>query len=1815
LDKKQKSILLLSIFTISLLFLLNLNNSVALQDNDDLEAILHCRMDTNSAEILSTSMPLGIYSFFDEPELDVGSFSHDLTKIDVSRIQAPVYNSTSSELWDFVDSVNGTQGNHSFTLDNSVPHYKISGGLDTRIDFNMTYLGINYTYSELYFDDFDATTNWTLYDEYDVEQSMQEGGIYYKGTHTFENEEIGTTPDGFTDNSNLGNTNYIIDSIGNHKKIINQHIDAGNGGYARIDKDLVTPITNDLEFYYYPSVDIYSFLQIDSGANLLFQIKFEAQATKSLKILDGSGWRGLLEYTEKWYHFKVKFNFGSNQYDLYVDNALAINNGNFYQSGSNWDELVFNLNANYGDPSKVGNAYINAIGIIGLNGYEEGDNLEQIEYALIDQEGNSGINLERTKIFPDLSLELDDIINVTMKTTTNNEFGIKLLKNDVVLLDETILNAGNTEHGIQTLNITIPNSLKIDQIIFHGILGSSEYLRFYNISINGFSNENIFETCYFENFTYQVLGVNYTDTYKLTLDTSISDFYQDNGTYYYYLDSTQFNNYDYFSVLTIPNQKVNLILNFDTDLNYNMTTNISISYSSNSWKLPSETNLQINGEDVIDTSLNSGVVFLSEYPEPLEITADIEINYELNITIDFTFSFDLDVISKTYLKKLFKLLSDHSIYIEMIDLPSVLQIYKIYLNSIDLGSDNPNDVSPDKEMNANNIFSLEVILSEELYIPLNYVGDLEDDIFGNIYSEVFLYESSDMNHIYYPDEYNNTYSFLNQKLEMENHFPSEFHNEDWNDWASANDSDYTQTSDNNGKFSSRLNTYNNSIMPEQPSDFTFTNGTFNNTYGDLNNIDGNYTILNSTNIQPSGTYLGWDSFTDDTIGNDPSKWTVSESGDGIVNVIASLDGHDKIVHQSRGTGGAGITRDFSEDRTVGAVEYWIRAGQTDKRIYLRFYDVDNGGLIYFYMHSTGKFVYYDGAAHDIMSYSADQWYHLRIEWDCSDDWHLWIDGVSKDGGSGYGFDDNPTDIDRMVISTSQDNMELWCDAVDKSWNDGYYLNRNNDTAPVSNPTVNLTVETQLDTSMIHSNDTIDFIDLKYSYNSSVLEQRFNVSIWNFINSDWYLIENNTCYNDFSSLNLSIASNFYNSSYHILLKFEAVNASNEFQLNLEMLRFDYNWTKTSGNIHSSFYKDVYFNFLDRYENYTQYKNYLNISLNFRYRFSNFTNYNHSINFTIESNEHNLTVGSWKDFDYLFTFNSILRNNFTICFNLTNGLLEISEMNYSITFNCLDLQNRTVLYQYFSIEPLFSLDHYEKTECEIYLSFEYDFIDAQEGFDYFNSIDNTLFLFIINVSSEDSTITLEYSYNISRTETFSLNLRDVIENNSKNEFRDISLEIYLSGDEASLELDNFLVKRKYEQIQVDKSPRTDSKSVDFIDYLTASRSFSYWYFQNSLEINSVDLTNIRTSETIETFEINNSRYYFQESIQENDILISNIDYNPNFNFSYEIVENNGVYSKIKVKYRADLVVRNVTLVLDLNECYNDNWTLNAEQNSNTLKLEIPSLDFSTIEKSFYIEGYSDTPSARISSYESDQNWNQIAEDSEITFAAFLEYPKYTNTFLLNVESDWTCYDVHYGNKTYSTKRLSSSSIYVVGTGFDKLVNNSYLHFTAKPFRTADWNYENDTITITIESSLPVEKAFFKYAFNPSGVHDLEIIESNIEINDLSDSEIPDYLTFNCDLIPKGKTIIRIHVNFATPLEVFIQMLFPLLTVAGFIGAYYYFKNNEAAAEKIQKFVNEKIIDKVEKKLGKGGYEELRLYTDETNKVHFKKIEENQKKEVKN
>ncbi|MFX1498364.1 MAG: hypothetical protein ACFFBH_12625, partial [Promethearchaeota archaeon] len=80
-------------------------------------------------------------------------------------------------------------------------------------------------------------------------------------------------------------------------------------------------------------------------------------------------------YTEKWYHIRLDLNFGTKKWNCYVDQVLKQSNIDFEntQVGS-YNKIIYETWGS-GDNSQ-GDTYLDSVGLIGYNGYDQGDNLD-----------------------------------------------------------------------------------------------------------------------------------------------------------------------------------------------------------------------------------------------------------------------------------------------------------------------------------------------------------------------------------------------------------------------------------------------------------------------------------------------------------------------------------------------------------------------------------------------------------------------------------------------------------------------------------------------------------------------------------------------------------------------------------------------------------------------------------------------------------------------------------------------------------------------------------------------------------------------------------------------------------------------------------------------------------------------------------------------------------------------------------------------------------------------------------------------------------------------------------------------------------------------------------------------------------------------------------------------------------------------------------------------------------------------------------------------------------------------------------------------
>ena len=185
-------------------------------------------------------------------------------------------------------------------------------------------------------------------------------------------------------------------------------------------------------------------------------------------------------------------------------------------------------------------------------------------------------------------------------------------------------------------------------------------------------------------------------------------------------------------------------------------------------------------------------------------------------------------------------------------------------------------------------------------------------------------------------------------------------------------------------------------------------------------------------------------FKDDENGAFPEGLTDVSGTDCTVTVIASLDGHRKVLqfYDNHGVNYAEAYIAFSSGQTSGTVEIWCRTSDNTKRSYIALENQDDNYSVQLYF-DNGNVYSWDGAAsHDHGDFVANIWYHYRIVFDCATDtFDLYQNGILLD--SGIDFNNNATTLDKMTLRTHTDtDFYMYYDAIGFSWDANYNVGDN-----------------------------------------------------------------------------------------------------------------------------------------------------------------------------------------------------------------------------------------------------------------------------------------------------------------------------------------------------------------------------------------------------------------------------------------------------------------------------------------------------------------------------------------------------------------------------------------------------------------------------------------------------------------------------------------------------------------------------------------------------------------------------------------------------
>lgn len=208
----------------------------------------------------------------------------------------------------------------------------------------------------------------------------------------------------------------------------------------------------------------------------------------------------------------------------------------------------------------------------------------------------------------------------------------------------------------------------------------------------------------------------------------------------------------------------------------------------------------------------------------------------------------------------------------------------------------------------------------------------------------------------------------------------------------------------------------------------------------------NITIVGNQTIQlaVTGNYIGEWSFTNDTLGENPTNgWYVNENNPSDVEIV-NFNYHTKVIRMNQSDGNFAYAPTF-EEQTSGEVEFWFYTNDDNQGHAFEIYDDNMAKALVFGVYG-GVFIYISSSqptgAPIGRGCSPFVWYRIRIVFDLAVGWYCYINGDNY--STILDYVGSPIAFNRITIwdYTMGAGNYAYYDAIDVNWSEGYFTNRN-----------------------------------------------------------------------------------------------------------------------------------------------------------------------------------------------------------------------------------------------------------------------------------------------------------------------------------------------------------------------------------------------------------------------------------------------------------------------------------------------------------------------------------------------------------------------------------------------------------------------------------------------------------------------------------------------------------------------------------------------------------------------------------------------------
>ena len=222
---------------------------------------------------------------------------------------------------------------------------------------------------------------------------------------------------------------------------------------------------------------------------------------------------------------------------------------------------------------------------------------------------------------------------------------------------------------------------------------------------------------------------------------------------------------------------------------------------------------------------------------------------------------------------------------------------------------------------------------------------------------------------------------------------------------------------------------------------------FNLLYVEQANLSSDMT--NSLKLNQTGNYLALYSFTDDTVGGNPSGWTVVEDANCPVIIEPTVGGHQNVIKQLDNSPSTypAIYQSFTAGaQNIGTIEFWLQYTKGTSSFWA--ITIRDGTNVKVWLDVDGandQICNHLGTSETIVNgLSQNVWYHIRLPFDCdTDTFEFYLDGVQR--GESLSFNTAADSVSRLYFNGgtggTSGNTILRLDAIDYSWATGYETER------------------------------------------------------------------------------------------------------------------------------------------------------------------------------------------------------------------------------------------------------------------------------------------------------------------------------------------------------------------------------------------------------------------------------------------------------------------------------------------------------------------------------------------------------------------------------------------------------------------------------------------------------------------------------------------------------------------------------------------------------------------------------------------------------